>query len=145
MKKTGKFLLGAGIGVGLGMLFAPKSGDETRKALKKKTGELATKIKNMDKDEVKANISNKIDELQAELASLDKEKVMAIAKTKAEDIKKRADELVKMAIEKGMPAAEKAAREVRSATADFLKNVANKIDAPEVKKQGPKKTNKDAK
>ena len=32
----GKFLLGAGIGVGLGILFAPKSGKETRADLKKK-------------------------------------------------------------------------------------------------------------
>ena len=33
----GKFLLGAGIGVGLGILFAPKSGKETRQELKEKS------------------------------------------------------------------------------------------------------------
>ena len=32
----GKFLAGVGIGAGLGLLFAPKSGDEMRKILKKK-------------------------------------------------------------------------------------------------------------
>ena len=32
----GKFLVGAGIGAGLGILFAPKSGSETRKELKQK-------------------------------------------------------------------------------------------------------------
>ena len=36
----GKFLLGAGIGVGLGILFAPKSGKETRADLKKKMDNL---------------------------------------------------------------------------------------------------------
>ena len=33
---AGKFLLGAGIGLGLGMLLSKKSGEENRKALKKK-------------------------------------------------------------------------------------------------------------
>ena len=35
MSKRGNFLLGAGIGLGLGILFAPKSGKETREDLKK--------------------------------------------------------------------------------------------------------------
>ena len=30
-KGLGKFILGAGIGAGLGLLFAPKAGSETRK------------------------------------------------------------------------------------------------------------------
>ena len=33
------FLLGAGVGVGIGMLFAPKSGDKTRDLLKEKADE----------------------------------------------------------------------------------------------------------
>ena len=38
MSKKGlrKFILGAGIGAGLGILFAPKKGSDTRKELKKK-------------------------------------------------------------------------------------------------------------
>ena len=43
----GKFLLGAGIGVGLGILFAPKSGKETRADLKKKMDDLLEKAKNI--------------------------------------------------------------------------------------------------
>ncbi|MFZ0733136.1 MAG: YtxH domain-containing protein [Candidatus Sulfotelmatobacter sp.] len=36
-----KFLLGFGIGIGLGMVFAPASGAETRRKLREKIAELA--------------------------------------------------------------------------------------------------------
>lgn len=127
MGKKGNFLLGAGLGLGLGMLFAPQSGDKTRKELKNKLNELLEKVKTIDTEEVVNNISNKINELKEELAELDKEKAGAMVKQKAEDIKKKADELVKMAIDKGTPAVQKAAKEVRNATADFLSNMAGKI------------------
>jgi gas vesicle protein len=41
MDKNGlsSFLLGLGVGVAIGMLFAPKSGSETRDIIKSKTGE----------------------------------------------------------------------------------------------------------
>src|SRR5271157_523587 len=41
MEKSGlsSFLLGLGVGVGIGMLFAPQSGEETRKIIKDKAGE----------------------------------------------------------------------------------------------------------
>ena len=39
----GKFLAGAALGVGLGVLFAPKSGAETRKELKQKLTDLKEK------------------------------------------------------------------------------------------------------
>jgi gas vesicle protein len=41
MDKNGlsSFLLGLGVGVAIGMLFAPKSGQETREIIKNKTGE----------------------------------------------------------------------------------------------------------
>ena len=44
-KGTGKFILGALVGAGLGLLFAPKSGKETRKALVNKADELIQKVK----------------------------------------------------------------------------------------------------
>jgi gas vesicle protein len=41
MDKNGlsSFLLGLGVGVAIGMLFAPKSGEETRELIKNKAGE----------------------------------------------------------------------------------------------------------
>jgi gas vesicle protein len=47
MDKNGfsSFLLGLGVGVAIGMLFAPKSGQETREVIKNKTGEGADYLK----------------------------------------------------------------------------------------------------
>jgi len=49
----GKLLLGAGIGAGLGLLFAPKAGKETRKELKVKLDDMLIKIQDVDIEEVK--------------------------------------------------------------------------------------------
>ena len=84
----GKLLAGVGIGVGIGLLFAPQSGEKTRKDLKKKADELCKQLKEIDYNEVKDNLVEKIQNLQDELADLDKEKVVEIAKIKAEEIKK---------------------------------------------------------
>jgi len=47
MDKNGlsSFLLGLGVGVAVGMLFAPKSGEETRELLKSKAGESGDYLK----------------------------------------------------------------------------------------------------
>ena len=42
-KGAGKFVLGAAVGAGLGLLFAPKPGKELRKDLKNKMEELIKK------------------------------------------------------------------------------------------------------
>ena len=122
MGKKGNFILGAGLGLGLGMLFAPQSGDKTRKELKKKINELVEKVKSIDKEEVVDNISNKINELKEELANLDKEKAMEI--------------------DKGTPAVQKAAKEVRNATSEFLSNMAERISPEKDSKKAKDKSAK---
>ena len=132
-KGNGKFLLGALVGVGLGVLFAPKAGSETRKELGEKMKELLAKAKEIDMDEVKANIAAKIDEIKAELKDLDKEKALAIAKEKGNAIKDKATELVAIAKEKGTPALEKAAEEVRLKAIVVVKEVLEKLENPSKK------------
>ena len=73
MSKKGNFLLGAGIGLGLGLLFAPKSGKETREDLSKSIKELVEKAKNIDVEEVKNAIIVKTKELENTIKDLDKE------------------------------------------------------------------------
>ena len=92
MKKNsgiGKFVAGALVGAGLGVLFAPKSGKETRADIKKKLDEIVEQAKALKAEDVKEMILKKVDELQEELKTLDKEKVLKIAKQKAIKIQNR--------------------------------------------------------
>ena len=84
---SGKFVAGAVVGAGLGVLFAPKKGSETRAELKTKMDELIKQIRKIDINEVKEEFDAKVAEIKAELADLDKEKILAIAKEKASDLK----------------------------------------------------------
>ena len=104
----GKFVAGALVGGALGVLFAPRSGAETRKLLKQKIDDLVEKVKDIDPQDVADSITMKIEELKMELADLDKEKVIEIAKEKAEAIKTKAEEIVDLAVEKGTPVVENA-------------------------------------
>lgn len=127
----GKFLAGAAIGAGLGILFAPKKGSETRQELKEKLDELANKVKGIDVDEVRESIEAKIEEIKEELKDLDKEKVLKIAKEKGAELKKKSEELVNLAVEKGTPVLQNAAEEVRQKTIVVVKEVLNKLENKE--------------
>ena len=135
---AGKFILGALVGAGLGVLFAPKAGSETRRELKEKMSELLTKAKEIDLDEVKENIAAKVEEIREELSDLDKEKVLKIAKKKGTQIKGKCEELVTLAKEKGTPILENAANEVREKTIDAVKEILEKLEESDKKAKSKK-------
>ena len=123
-----KFVLGAAIGAGLGVLFAPKKGSETRKILKVKMDELVNKVKDLDSEEIKKNIEDKIQEIKIGLEDLDKEKVVKVAKKKAKQLQSMAEELVDYVVEKGTPVIEKSANVIREKTILVTKEVLKKLE-----------------
>lgn len=127
-KGLGKLFAGMAIGAGIGILFAPKKGSETRRELKQKMEDLINKAKDIDALEVKETIEGKIEEIKAELKDLDKEKVLKIAKKKAKDIQNKAEDLVNYAVEKGTPVLESAAEAVREKAIDVTKDVLKKLE-----------------
>lgn len=133
----GKFVLGAGIGAGLALLFAPQEGSKTRKELKSKLEELIEKAKNIDPEDVKADILQKVEELRMEIADLDKEKALNIAKNQAKKVQKKAEELYDYAKEKSTPVVEKAVKEVKDMTLKAAKEVVNKLEESESKEVKP--------
>lgn len=130
-KGLGKFAVGALVGAGVGILFAPKKGSETREDLKKEFKKLMDHVKSIDIDEVREDFQKKIEDLETELADLDKEKVLKIAKKKGEQIKQKAEDLVNYAVAKGTPVLENAANEVRLKAIDVTKDVLKKLENAE--------------
>lgn len=63
-KGLGKFVAGAAVGAGLGILFAPKKGTEIRKELKEKIDDLLDKIKSLDKEDIQKEFEQKINEIK---------------------------------------------------------------------------------
>ena len=138
MKKNsgiGKFVAGAAIGAGLGILFAPKKGSETRKDIKEKLDKKKKKIKSVDTEEVKEMFEEKVEEIKADLEDLDKEKALKIAKKKGEEIKKKCQDLVNLAVAKGTPVLENAAEELRLKAIDVVSDVLEKLESKDIKEK----------
>lgn len=129
----GKFVLGAAVGAGLGVLFAPKKGSETRTMLKAKLDELVEQVKNIDVDELKKEFDLKVNEIRMELVDLDKEKALDIAKEKANDLKIKSQELYDLAVEKGTPVLKKTAKDVLENVVKVSKDTIKKLDGKEEK------------
>lgn len=105
MSKSGfkKFLLGLGIGCGIGLLCAAKSGKETRKDLKNKIVELENNIKNIDWEDLKDDISNKLVSLKENIESLDQDDIKRISKEKINDLRDKCKALKKSIKKKATP------------------------------------------
>ena len=127
----GKFVAGVAVGIGIGILVAPKKGSETRQDLKIKMDDLLDKAKKLKKEDVKLAIENKVNAIKKALADLDKEKVLEAAKKKAKQIQEMTSELVDYVIEKGTPVVEKAASAVRERAIVVTKAALNKLENQE--------------
>jgi len=134
-KSISNLFWGVAIGASLGILFAPKKGSETRRELKDKMLELISNAKELTVSDVSNLVEEKITEIKKDLNDLDKEKVLKIAKGKASDIKKKCQDLVDLAIEKGTPILKDAAIEVRDKTIDVMHDMIGKLESVEIEKE----------
>ena len=149
--KFGHFLTGALIGVGLGILLAPRAGSETREDLRKSFKNLTDSIKNIDIEATKALFLDKLSEIQTNLSTIDAKEAVNTIQEKTKMITKKCDELIKASQEEEIPAVEKAALEMKQKTTalaeEIIENIEketpNETKEPKQKKQSKtKKTNK---
>lgn len=117
----GKVAAGAAVGVGLGILFAPKSGKETRNDIK-------DKVKTLTSKEYQTEFKNRVKEIEKEIKELDKEKVLNIAKKKSTELKEKTEELIIIAKEKGNKALEKTANDLKQKAIKVTKAVLEKLE-----------------
>ncbi len=134
-KGLGKVVAALGAGAALGMMFAPKKGSELRKDLKNKLDEFISKAKDIDANEVKDEFFKKADEIKKELENLDKEQVLKIAKDKAEVLKNKAEDLLKLAKKKGTPVLEGVASDIKDKTILVTKEIAQRLENSNKKKE----------
>ena len=64
----------AAVGAGLGIMFAPKKGSDTRKDIMKALNKVTDKVKNFSKEDVKKDFEKKIKSIEKRLESLNNEK-----------------------------------------------------------------------
>ncbi len=127
----GKFIAGVAIGAAAGILLAPKSGEETRKDLKKKFDELVNNIKGIEPSDVKEYFEKQVENIKKEIKEFDKEKAVKAAKEKANKIKKDLDKLLKEAKEKATPVIQGSVSKLRTNTIKVLKNTVEKLEEAE--------------
>ena len=132
-KGYGKFVLGAALGAGLGLLFAPKKGEELRKDLKVKLDQLVNQAKEIDIEEVKKDFGRKVEDIKMGLVDLDKEKALEIAKEKGAQLKEKAQELYDLAVEKGTPVLKKTANDILDSVIKVSKETQKKLSNEEKK------------
>lgn len=132
----GKFIAGALVGVGLGVLFAPKKGSETRADLKNMCNDLIDKAKNLNADDVKNYVEAKVADIKQSIEELDKEKVLEFAKEKAKLVNQKADELVAYVKEKGTPIMEKTANSIKEKASSVASDVVERLKKEDNTQEG---------
>ena len=137
----GNLFLGAAIGASLGILFAPKKGQETRRELKNKMLNLVDDAKELSISDISVMVEDRITDIRHALNDLDKEKVLKIAKEKRDDIKEKCQDLVDLAIEKGTPVLQNAAIEVRDSTIEVMRDMIKKLESTNIGNQDDEKNN----
>lgn len=127
-KRFRNFLCGFVIGTGIGILFAPKSGRETRKELKESLDKLVASIKDLDKEEIKDILILKITDIKTSLEELDKETILENAKDLAKKIKIKLGELKILVVNNTTPYVEACNEKFRESTINLLNKMVARLE-----------------
>ncbi len=127
-KTVATLVAGTAIGAGLGVLFAPKSGKETRQDLKNKITEIKEHLENVKVKDVKKYVEGKIEKLENDLKALDKETVLKAAKNQAKKIEVDCKKLARYVKDKSEPILEEAVDSLREKAIDVTKHAIEKLE-----------------
>lgn len=127
-KRFRNFLCGFAIGTGIGILFAPKSGRETRKELKESLDKLVASIKDLDKEEIKDILILKITDIKTSLEELDKETILENAKDLVKKIKIKLGELKILVVNNTTPYVEACNEKFRESTINLLNKMVARLE-----------------
>ncbi len=127
-KTVATLVAGTAIGAGLGVLFAPKSGKETRQDLKNKITEIKEHLENVKVKDVKKYVEGKIEKLENDLKALDKETVLKDAKNQAKKIEVDCKKLARYVKDKSEPILEEAVDSLREKAIDVTKHAIEKLE-----------------
>ena len=81
------FILGALVGVAVGVLFAPQKGEKTRKELLDKSKKIIKNVKFNNEDEIINYSIQKIDDIYLKLKKYKRDKDLKYAKNKIKELK----------------------------------------------------------
>jgi len=137
--KFGHFLTGAMVGIGLGIIFAPKNGSQTRDELKSSFENLLEKIKNIDIEETKANLLKKVSDLKKELSNLEADEVKTLINEKAELIIEKCDMLIKESEDASLKMVAESAQEVKEKTLKVLNELGQEPKTSQKQRQNSKR------
>ena len=127
-KRFRNFLCGLDIGNSIGILFAPKSGKETRKELKESLDKLVASIKDLDKEEIKDILILKITDIKTSLEELDKETILENAKDLVKKIKIKLGELKILVVNNTTPYVEACNEKFRESTINLLNKTVARLE-----------------
>ena len=102
-RKTGlgKLFTGIAIGTGLGVLFAPRKGSETREKIKLTFVNLKNKVSKIEEEDIKYYIEKKLNEIDDDIEVLEGTLEFKKAKKQAKKVIKKINKLIDYTTKKG--------------------------------------------